>query len=143
MRILLKTFALLDVLSIILIVPQIWVVINHFGTIDLETTSILKIVLTTLIFLSLFISAYGQFFFKKYGIIAYYVQFPFRLILYVFSIGFITFLPELFHQGDRWFGILFRLCVVAEFFRMYYTVQIHRAYFRPYVAPLADSNSKH
>ncbi len=132
MRFLLKTFAVLDVISILLMVPQIWMFINHFGAIDLNTTSVLKIVLTTLIFLSLFISAWGQFLFKKYGIIAYYVQFPFRLILYVFSIGFITFLPELLHQENQWFGILFRVCVIAEFFRMYYTVQIHRAYFRTY-----------
>lgn len=132
MRFLLKTFALLDIVCILLMVPQIWMFINHFGTIALTVTSVLKIVLTTLIFLSLFISAAGQFFFKKYGIIAYYLQFPFRLILYVFSIGFITFLPELFHQENQWFGILFRVCVIAEFFRMYYTVQIHRAYFRSY-----------
>lgn len=132
MRFLLKTFAVLDVISILVMVPQIWMFINHFGAIDLNTMSVLKIVLTTLIFLSLFISAWGQFLVKKYGIIAYYVQFPFRLILYVFSIGFITFLPELLHQENQWFGILFRVCVIAEFFRMYYTVQIHRSYFRIY-----------
>lgn len=130
MRVLLKIFALLDVVSILFMAPQIWMVLIHQDSFRHDALSVGKIVFTVLIFISLFISVTGQLQFKKYGVITYYVQFPFRLVLWVFSIGFITFLPELFNQGDRWFGILFRICIIAEFFRCYYTVQVHRMYFR-------------
>ncbi|WP_442589490.1 hypothetical protein ACSBL2_26055 [Pedobacter sp. AW31-3R] len=130
MRLLFKIFALLDVISICFMVPQIWIILNHFDTIPKEALSVFKVVFTSAIFLSLFVSAAGLFQFKKYGMITYYVQFPFRLILWVFSIGFITFLPELFHQENQWFGILFRICIVAEFFRIYYTIQAQRSLIR-------------
>lgn len=121
----------MDVISIVLMVPQIWAVINHFDTIPAgDTMSIVKIAGMLLLFLSLFISATGQFLFKKYGIITYYVQFPFRLVMFVYSVGFITFLPELFMLNNAWFVWMFRICVTAEFFRIYYTVQAHREYFR-------------
>lgn len=130
MRLLLKIFSLLDAVSIVFMVPQLWSIFAHFDTVPHETFSVLRVVFTSLIFLSLFISATGLFLFRKYGVITYYIQFPFRLVLWVFSIGFITLLPEMLHQGDQWFGILFRICIVAEFFRAYYTLQVHRAYFR-------------
>jgi hypothetical protein len=129
MRLLLRIFALLDLVSIIFMAPQIWAIINHFNTVPKETLSVIKVVLTPLIFLSLFASAAGLFTWKKYGLVTYYVQFPFRLVLWVFSIGFITFLPELFHRENQWFGLLFRICIVAEFFRLYYTVLVYRRYF--------------
>lgn len=130
MRLLLKCFALLDVVSIIFMAPQIWSVLFHSPGVPVNGLYIAKVMFTVLIFISLFISATGLFKMQKYGVITYYVQFPFRLVLWVFSIGFITFLPELLNQGDRWFGILFRICIIAEFFRCYYTVQVHRTYFR-------------
>jgi len=130
MRILLKIFALLDVISILFMSPQIWAAVFHYDEIPQQPLSIAKVIFTILIFLSLFISAIGLFKQKKYGLVTYYIQFPFRLVLWVFSIGFITFLPELFHQGDQWFSLLFRICMIAEFFRCYYTIQAHRTYFR-------------
>jgi len=130
MRTLLKIFALLDVISIVFMTPQIWAAVIHYNEIPDQALSVIKVVFTLLIFLSLFLSAIGLFRFKKYGLITYYFQFPFRLVLWVFSIGFITFLPELSHQGDQWFSILFRICMVAEFFRCYYTIQAHRSFFR-------------
>lgn len=133
MRILLKIFALLDIISIVFMAPQIWSAVVHYNEIPDQALSIIKVIFTLLIFLSLFISAIGLFRFKKYGLITYYFQFPFRLVLWIFSIGFITFLPELFRQGDQWFNALFRICMVAEFFRCYYTIQVHRAYFRKQV----------
>ena len=133
MRILLKIFALLDIISIVFMTPQIWAALVHYNEIPIQALSVIKIVCTLLIFVSLFISTIGLFRFKKYGLITYYFQFPFRLVLWVFSIGFITFLPELFYQGDQWFSALFRICMVAEFFRCYYTIQTHRTYFRKQV----------
>lgn len=135
MRSLLKIFALLDVVSIVFMAPQIWTVVVHYNEMPDTELLILKGVFTILIFLSLFISAIGLFRQKKYGLVTYYIQFPFRLVLWVFSIGFITFLPELFNKGDQWFGALFRICIVAEFFRCYYTVQAHREMFRKAVLP--------
>lgn len=130
MRLLFKLFALLDLISIVSLSPQIWAVSVKYQEIPKEAFAIGRVVFTFLIFCSLFISAAGLFQFRKYGIITYYLQFPFRLALWVFSIGFITFLPELFHQGEQWFGILFRICIIAEFFRGYYILQAHRKYFR-------------
>ncbi|MBB6502227.1 hypothetical protein [Pedobacter cryoconitis] len=130
MRLLFKLFALLDLISIVSMSPQIWSVLSKYQEIPHEAFSVARVVFTLLIYISLFISAYGLFRFRKYGIITNYIQFPFRLVLWVFSVGFITFLPELFHQGDKWFGILFRVCIIAEFFRGYYVLQAHRKYFR-------------
>jgi hypothetical protein len=130
MRLLIKIFALLDAVSILFMAPQIWAVLMHQETIKHDAFTLGKMVFTVLIFISLFVSATGLFRMKKYGVVTYYIQFPFRLVLWVFSIGFITFLPELLNCGDQWFGILFRICIIAEFFRCFYTVQIHRAYFR-------------
>lgn len=133
MKLLIKLFALLDVLSIVFMAPQIWAAVLHQESVGHDAVSMAKVSFTVLIFISLFISASGLLRMKKYGIITYYIQFPFRLVLWVFSIGFITFLPELFNRGDQWFGILFRICIIAEFFRCYYTLQIHRQYFRKQV----------
>lgn len=130
MRLLLKIFAFLDIVSIVFMAPQIWSVLFHSEVMPVNALYIAKLIFTVLIFISLFISAIGQFRMKKYGLITYYAQFPFRLVLWVFSIGFITLLPELLNQGDRWFGILFRICIIAEFFRCYYTAKVHRAYFK-------------
>lgn len=130
MRLLFKLFALLDLISIVFLSPQIWAVLVKYKEIPHESFAVGRVVFTLLIFCSLFVSAAGLFQFRKYGIITYYLQFPFRLALWVFSIGFITFLPELLHQGEQWFGILFRICIIAEFFRGYYSLQVHRKYFR-------------
>lgn len=130
MRLLFKLFALLDLISIVSLSPQIWAVLVKYQEIPHQSFAVGRVAFTLLIFCSLFASAAGLFQFRKYGIIAYYLQFPFRLALWVFSIGFITFLPELLHQGEQWFGILFRICIIAEFFRGYYSLQAHRKYFR-------------
>jgi hypothetical protein len=130
MRLLFKLFALLDIISIVSMSPQVWSAVAKYQEIPHEAFSIARVIFTILIFLSLFISAAGLFSFRKYGVITYYIQFPFRLALWVFSIGFITLLPELLHQRNGWFGILFRICIIAEFFRGYYILQAHRRYFR-------------
>ena len=88
----------------------------------------IKAGLTLLIYASLFYTAYGQFRFKRYGIITYYVQFPFRLFLMVLSIGFITMLPEVVPMSDNAFTWLFRICIVAEFFRLYYTILAYKKF---------------
>lgn len=126
MRYTIKFFALLDVISIVLLAQPFWGIITHLNEIPQELLSQARVVLTLPLFLSLFVSAIGLFLFRKFGFIAYYIQFPFRLVVWVFSIGFITLLPELLNLKEIWFEIFFKLCFVAEFFRLYYTIKIHR-----------------
>ena len=121
-----KLFALLDLISIGLLAKQFLEIVTHLNQIPDETLSQLRVMLTLPLFLSLFATTMGLFLFKKFGFITYYIQFPFRLLVWVFSIGFITFLPEVLNLSDKWFDILFRICFIAEFFRLYFTIQIHR-----------------
>jgi len=97
--------------------------LSHFGK------SQARVILTLPLFALLFVSAIGLMLFKKNGFIAYYIQFPVRLLIWVFSIGFITLIPELLNLKDVWFNIFFKICFIAEFFRLYFTIQIHRKVF--------------
>ncbi|WP_231425811.1 MULTISPECIES: hypothetical protein [Pedobacter] len=126
MKLTAKFFALLDIISIILLAKQFWGIVTHINEIPDQVLSQVRVVLTLPLFLSLFISATGLILFKKFGFITYFIQFPFRLIVWIFSIGFITFLPEVLNLGERWFDILFKICFIAEFFRLYFTIQIYR-----------------
>jgi len=126
MRVTSKFFALLDVISIVLLAKQFWAIITHINEIPDQILSQVRVVLTLPMFLSLFISAAGLILFKKFGFITYFFQFPFRLIVWIFSIGFITFLPEVLNLNEKWFDILFKMCFIAEFFRLYFTIQIYR-----------------
>ncbi|WP_029282419.1 hypothetical protein [Pedobacter sp. R20-19] len=123
-----RFFAILDIISIILLAKQFWGIITHINEIPDQLVSQLKVWLTLFLFVLLFVSAIGLLLFRKFGFIAYYVQFPFRLIIWIFSIGFITYLPELLNLSEVWFNILFRVCFIAEFFRLYFTIQTHRRY---------------
>lgn len=128
MRLTFKFFALLDLISIFFLATQIYTLLTHLSDVKTDTFSIIKIGLTVLMFLSLFVTTAGLYTFKKYGLITYYVQFPFRLFLLVFSIGFITLLPEYFNLGDQFFSWLFRICVMAEFFRLYYSILAYKTF---------------
>lgn len=125
-----RFFALLDLISIFLLTKQFWGIITHINQIPDQLVSQVKVWLTLLLFVLLFVSAIGLLMFRKFGFITYYVQFPFRLIVWIFSIGFITFLPELLDLSDAWFNALFKVCFIAEFFRMYFTIRIYRRYFK-------------
>jgi hypothetical protein len=128
MRLTFKFFALLDLISILFLAVQIWTILTNLQDVKTDTFSLIKVGLTILIFLSLFLTTAGLYTFKKYGLITYYVQFPFRLFLLVFSIGFITLLPEILNLGDQFFSWLFRICVMAEFFRLYYTILAYKTF---------------
>ncbi len=129
MRLAIRFFAVLDMISIALLSKQFLGIITHLNQIPKDTLSQTKVILMLPLFVSLFISAFGLMLLKKYGFITYYVQFPFRLIIWIFSIGFITYLPELLNLNERWFDILFKICFIGEFFRLYYTIKIHKAFF--------------
>jgi hypothetical protein len=128
MRLTFKFFALLDLISICFLATQIWTILTHAHDVKTDTFSIVKISLTLLMFLSLFLTTSGLYTFRRWGLITYYIQFPFRLFLFVFSIGFITLLPEYISFGDTFFSWLFRICVMAEFFRLYYSILAYKTF---------------
>lgn len=125
-----KIFALLDLISIIFMFSQVWFLLTHLSQVKTDAFSLIKASLTLLIYVSLFYTAIGQYRFKRYGVIVYYLQFPFRLFLMVLSIGFITLLPEVIDMGEQFFSWLFRICIVAEFFRLYYTILAYKRFIR-------------
>jgi hypothetical protein len=128
MRLTFKVFALLDLISILFLSTQLWTLLTHLHEVKTDAFSIVKVCLTVLMYVSLFLTVAGLYRFRKYGLITYYIQFPFRLFLLVFSIGFITLLPELFPLGDEFFSWLFRICVMAEFFRLYYSILAYKKF---------------
>lgn len=127
MRVTARIFALLDVISIALTAPQFWFMLSHLNAIPNMPLSKIKVILFLPLFVSLFISAYGLWFYKKLGFVASYIQFPLRLIVWVFSLGFITYLPEWLNLNQLWFNALFKICFIAEFFRLYFTIKMHRS----------------
>ncbi|MDN3587446.1 hypothetical protein QWY86_12245 [Pedobacter aquatilis] len=129
MRLTVRIFALLDIISICLLAQPFWQIITHFNEIPEETLSQIRVILTLPMFLLLFVSAIGLTMYRKFGFIAYYIQFPIRLVIWVFSIGFVTLLPELLNLKELWFDVFFKLCFIAEFFRLYFTIKIHREEF--------------
>ena len=123
----LRFFAILDIGSVILLSPQIYALLSSLESIPPQNLSRIKAALLLIVFLLLFVSATGLFLQKKFGAVAYYIQFPMRLIVWVFSFGFLTFISQYF-SNPLVFDWLFRLAIILEFFRFYFTVQIHRKY---------------
>ena len=123
----LRFFAVLDIGSVILLSPQIYALLSSLESIPPQNLSRIKAALLLIVFLLLFVSATGLFLREKFGAIAYYIQFPMRLIVWVFSFGFLTFISQYF-SNPLVFDWLFRLAIILEFFRLYFTVQIHRKY---------------
>lgn len=125
----LRFFGLLDVISIILLTPQIYNLLSSPGGIPVAILSVLKITFTLLTYLLLFISASGLYKPSKAGVISYYIQFPLRIAVWIFSFGFFTYLTE-FTANEKVFEWLFRLIFMLEFFRMYFTVRAYNTVLR-------------
>ncbi|SOD19605.1 hypothetical protein [Pedobacter xixiisoli] len=127
MRILLRSFVFLDLLSLVFMTMQLWSVFQNFSKFTLLSDKIQGVLMFPMYALVLF-GAYGLFFGKKLGFISYYIQFPFRLYLWVFTLGFITLLPEaLSNYDDKWFPVLLKVCFAAEFIRLYLTIRANIA----------------
>lgn len=128
MRLLLRFFALLDVVSLVFMSMQLWHIATHYQELPNQLSVKLESVLMFPTFILILIGAFGLFFFKKFGLILYYIQFPFRLYLWVFSLGFITLLPEVLGIYDgKWFDPLLKVCFMAEFIRLYLSIRVHLA----------------
>jgi len=125
----LRFFAFLDLLSFILLSEQVFQILANIGNLPPETLSAIRIVLLLVMYPLLLLSGYYLFRIKKPGLFISYVQFPIRLLVWVFSFGFITSLSGYF-TNPLIFEWLFRVAIILEFFRLYFTIQIHRRYFR-------------
>ncbi|NEU10377.1 hypothetical protein GZH53_18780 [Flavihumibacter sp. R14] len=125
----LRFFAFLDMLSFLLLSEQVVHILVNIGNLPPETLSAIRVVLLVIMYLLLLVSAYYLVRIKKQGLIVYYIQFPMRLLVWVFSFGFITLTSQYF-SNPLVFDWLFRIAIILEFFRLYYTIQIHRRYFR-------------
>lgn len=125
----LRFFAFLDVLSFLLLSQQVFQIIANLKDIPQQGPSTYRVFLLLLIYPLLLVSAYGFFRLKKFAFISYYIQFPMRLLVWVFSFGFLTLISQYF-DNPLVFDWLFRIAIILEFFRLYFTVQIHRQHFR-------------
>ena len=125
MRLLLRSFALLDVLSLVFLGMQLWHITQRYAEI-VQQSEKLSATLMFPMFALILVGAVGLWLAKKFGFILYYIQFPFRLYLWIFTFGFITLLPEALESfEDYWFDILLKVCMVGEFIRLYLTVRAH------------------
>lgn len=123
MRALFRSLAVLDLFAAVIIGMQLFNIIKYFDEKSLPSEKIQAILMFPM-FIMVIAGAIGLFFGKKYGFILYYIQFPFRLYLMVFTIGLITLLPEaLENYEDKWPEILKKICFVAEIIRLYLTVR--------------------
>lgn len=129
MKITLRSFALLDVLSLVFLGMQLWVRIENYDYLVAGRLSEkVQAALMFPMFILIAAGAIGLFLIRKFGFILYYIQFLFRLYLWIFTVGFITFLPEaLGLYEDKYFDILLKVCFVSEFIRLYLTIRLHLA----------------
>ncbi len=128
MKTTIRFFAILDMLSILLLIPQLYQAFSNISQIPGDTMALVKVSFTVLTFILLFVSASGAFWISKAALISYYVEFPMRLVVWIFSFGFLTFISQYF-PGDAVFQWIFRIVFVLEFFRLFFTVQIQKALF--------------
>jgi hypothetical protein len=127
MKITLRSFVLLDVLSLVFLGMQLWVKIENYDyLLTAKLSEKIQAGLVFPMFVLIAAGAIGLFLMRRFGFILYYIQFPFRLYLWIFSVGFITFLPEaLGLYEDKYFDILLKVCFVSEFIRLYLTIRMH------------------
>ncbi|RZK50744.1 MAG: hypothetical protein EOO99_00820 [Pedobacter sp.] len=126
MKLTTRIFAALDIISLVFLGMQLRYVWNNFDRFNLFSEK-LQSVLMFPVFGLILIGAFLHWYIKKSGFVLYYIQFPFRLYLWIFSIGFITLIPEaLNYFEDFWFDFLFKVCFVGEAVRLFFSVKFHR-----------------
>jgi type II secretory pathway component PulF len=131
MKLTLRSFVFLDALSLVFLGMQLWVITQHFDQLSVKLSDRIQVLLMYPMFLLILVGAIGLFLTKKLGFILYYIQFPFRLYVWIFSVGFITWFPEaLAIFDDNLSDMLIKLCFVAEFIRLYLTIRIHFKLFK-------------
>ncbi|RZK41620.1 MAG: hypothetical protein EOO90_10575 [Pedobacter sp.] len=127
MRTTLRSFALLDLLSLVFLAMQVWTVATQYDELPDQVSVKLRAILMFLMFILISVGTIYLFLTRKMGIMLYYIQFPFRLYLWIFSLGFITLLPEaLGNFEDFWADFLLKICFMGEFVRLYLSISAHR-----------------
>lgn len=126
MRYLFRSLAILDLITLLLMSTQLYNIALNYQEIAIKLSDKVAAIAMFPMFILILVGAVGLFLIKKFGFILYYIQFPFRLYLWVFTFGFITLLPEAFAiYDDKWFGILLKVCFTAEVIRLYLTIRGH------------------
>jgi hypothetical protein len=121
MKWLLRAFALLDIISFIIIYPQATAQIVSFSTEEAFTlTEIFSRFLFILLWISLLFSAGFLMVLKKIGIIIYYAQLLPRLIFLTFSVGFISVVGQYVAIGGLE-KIILPLIIFVEMLRVYFS----------------------
>lgn len=124
MRLLLRLFVVLDLISMVFLAMQLWQIARHFNELPNQLSVKVESLLMFPMFLLILGGIVGLYKARKFGFILYYIQFPFRLYLWIFTVGFITLLPEAFsYYDDKWFDILLKICMMVEFMRLYLTIR--------------------
>jgi hypothetical protein len=121
MKWLLRAFALLDIISFIIIYPQATAQIVSFSTEEAFTlTEVFSRFLFILLWISLLFSAGFLMVLKKIGIIIYYAQLLPRLIFLTFSVGFISVAGQYVAIGGLE-KIILPLIIFVEMLRVYFS----------------------
>ena len=123
MKTLIKLLIIADILALVFLIIQLIDIAKNYNSIQLYSDK-LQAILMFPIAAVILVGIIGMIRFKKWAFIVYYIQFPFRLYLWVFSIGFITFIPEIFKMNYENLGpMLFKICFIVEFIRLYFTIK--------------------
>ena len=122
MRKAIQFFAFLDVLTGLVLLFQLGLTLSSPFP-QLLSEQIQKTLMFP-VFALIILGIIGTFRRKKYGYIAYYIQFPFRLYLTIFSFWFITAIPEFMGVfNDNLSNTLIKICFVVEVLRLYITIR--------------------
>lgn len=124
MKYLIRFFSLLDLVSIALLTTSVFTLLGNLGDVPHQPLSIIRTCLLVLVYFSLFASAIGLMMLKKWGAVVYYVQFVIRLVVWIFSFGWLTLIDQ--YTGADLFDLLFKVVVILEFFRLYFTVTVFK-----------------
>ncbi|MRX47604.1 hypothetical protein [Pedobacter puniceum] len=125
-----RFFALLDVICLILLAQQAYT--QYQSLLSNEVLTSLEFFSRTLFLLgwcSLIFSAILLAIPKKAGLWLYYAQLPLRLVFFIFSFGFISLLTYIINWQII-INMLMPLIVFGELLRLYYSVQIHKVYYK-------------
>jgi hypothetical protein len=127
MRILLRSFFVLDLISLYLMALQIVQVVKNLEEVQQRLPSeVLQAYSLFPMFILIAAGAVGLAMLKKFGLVLYYIQFPFRLYFWMFTLGFITLIPEALENYDgQYLAPLIKICFAAEAVRLYLTIRAH------------------
>lgn len=128
MRFLLRFFAFLDLIALYIMALQIFSILKNLNEVKQRLPSeVIQAYALFPMFILIAFGALGLFMLKKFGLILYYIQFPFRLYFLMFTLGFITLIPEALESYDgRFLDPLVKICFVGEVVRLFLSIRAYR-----------------